>query len=57
MFNEQASTSTFVPSLMATDCHGKPLLAAPKVQKASLIVKTSENENSRESGNNNQLAD
>ena len=42
MFNEQASTGTFVPRVMVTYHHGKPLLAVPKAQKASLIVKTSE---------------
>ena len=29
-FNEQASTGTFVPRVMATYCHAKPLLAIPK---------------------------
>ena len=33
-FNEQASTGTFVHGFMATYCHAKPLLAAPKAQKA-----------------------
>jgi hypothetical protein len=44
--NEQASTGTFVhvPGFMAAYCHAKPLLAALKVQKASPIVGTSENE-------------
>jgi hypothetical protein len=43
-FNEQASTGTFVPGFMATYCHANPLLAALKVQKASPIVETSENQ-------------
>ena len=43
-FNEQASTGMFVPGFMATYCHTKLLLVAPKAQKASLIVRTSENE-------------
>ena len=29
-FNEQASADTFVPSVMTTYCHTKPLLAMPK---------------------------
>ena len=60
-FNEQASTGMFVPGIMATYCHGKPLLAAPKAQKASAIIKTSENERTQESirdgDSDKQLAD
>jgi hypothetical protein len=43
-FNEQTSTEAFIPGFMAIYCHAKPLLAALKVQKASPIVGTSENE-------------
>ena len=61
MFIEQASTGTFVPDFMVTCCHGKPLLAAPNTQKASLIVKTSKDvripELIRGSGSNKQVAD
>ncbi len=61
-FNEQASTciGTFVPGFMVTCCHAKPLLAAPKVQKALPIVRTSENvrtlESIRDSSSDKQLA-
>ena len=48
-FSEQASTGTFVPGFMATYCQAKLLLAAPKVQKASPIVGTSENKRTLES--------
>ena len=34
----------FVPGFIATYFHAKPLLAAPKIQKATPIVETSENE-------------
>ena len=44
MFNEQASTGTFVPGFIATYCHAKLLLVAPKAQNASPIVETIENE-------------
>ena len=47
--NEQASTDTFVPCFMVTYCHSKPLLAAPKAQKALPIVRTSENARTLES--------
>ena len=47
--NEQASIGTFVPGFKATYCHGKPLLAAPKAQKALMIVEISENGRTRES--------
>ena len=36
--------ATFVPGFIATYFQAKPLLAAPKIQKATTIVKTSENE-------------
>ena len=36
--------STFAPGFIATYFHAKPLLAAPKIQEATLIVETSENE-------------
>ena len=52
LFNEQASTGTFV--------HAKPLLEAPKAQKASPIVRTSENKRTLKSirdGGDKQLAD
>ena len=59
-FNEQASIGTFVPGFMVTYCHAKPLLAAPKVQKALPIVRTSENvrtlESIRDGGSDKQLA-
>ena len=59
-FNEQASTGTFIPGYMVTYCHTKPLLAAPKAQKALPIVGTSENvrtlESIRDSGGDKQLA-
>ena len=61
-FNEQATCSigTFVPGFMVTYCHAKPLLAAPKVQKALPIVRTSENvrtlESIRDSGSDKLLA-
>ena len=59
-FNEQASTGTFVPGFMATYCHAKPLLAAPKTHKALPIVRTNENartlESIRDSGGDKQLA-
>ena len=59
-FNEQASTGMFVPGFMATYCHAKPLLAAPKAQKALPTVRTSENmrtlELIRDSGDDKQLA-
>ena len=44
-FDEQATCSTgmFVPCFMVTYCHAKPLLAAPKAQKASPTTGTSEN--------------
>ena len=45
-FSEQAM---FVPGFMATYCQAKLLLAAPKAQKASPIVGTSENERTLES--------
>ena len=60
-FNEQASTVTFVPGFMVIYCHAKPLLATPKAQKVSPIVKTSENERTpeliRDCGSDKQLAD
>ena len=43
MFHDRASTAMFVPGFMATCCHAKPLLAVPKVQKASPTIRTSEN--------------
>jgi hypothetical protein len=43
-FNVQASIGIFVPGFMATYCHAKPLFAALKLQKASPIVGTSENQ-------------
>ena len=36
--------ATFVPGFIATYLHAKPLLAAPKIQKATPIIETSENE-------------
>ena len=36
--------ATFVPGFIATYFHSKPLLAAPKIKKATPIVETSENE-------------
>ena len=60
IFNEQASTGTFVPGFVAIYYHAKPLLAAPKVQKALPIIRTSENvrtlESIRDSGGDKQLA-
>ena len=41
IFNEQASTGTFVPGFMATYCHIKLSLAALKAQN---VLSTSENE-------------
>ena len=43
-FNKQATTGMFITGFMATYCHAMPLLAAPKVLKASSIIGTSENE-------------
>ena len=48
MFNDQASTGMFVPGFMATYCQPKLLLAASMAQKASPIVRTSENERTLE---------
>ena len=47
-FNEYASTGMLVPGLMATYCHTKLLLAAPKAQKVSPIIGKSENERTLE---------
>ncbi len=41
--SEQASTVMFIPGFMVTFCQAKLLLVAPKAQKASPIVRTSEN--------------
>jgi hypothetical protein len=58
MFNEQTSTEAFIPGFMAVYCHTKPLMAALKVQKASPIVRTSEDEPVLESsGGDKRLAD
>ena len=43
-FSEETSTDKFVPGFMLTYCKAKLLLAAPKAQKASPVVGTSENE-------------
>ena len=44
MYHDQSSTAKFVPGFMATCCCAKPLLAAPKVQKASPTVGTRKTE-------------
>ncbi len=48
MFSEQASTGMFVPGFMVTYCLAKLLLAVPKAQKVTLIVRTSENKRTLE---------
>ena len=35
--------ATFVPGFIVTYFHTKPLLTAPKIQKATPIIETSEN--------------
>ena len=63
-FDEQTSIgnlvqATFVPGFIATFFHSKPLLAAPKIKKATPIVETSENkailESIRDVGGEKQL--
>ena len=39
----------FAPGFVVTNCHAKPLLAVPKAQKASSIVRTSGNARKSES--------
>jgi hypothetical protein len=57
-FNEQISTEAFIHGFMVIYCHAKPLLTALKVQKASPIVGTSEDEPVLESsGGDKRLAD
>ena len=51
--------ATFAPGFIVTYFHANPLLAAPKIQEATLIVETSENEailkSIRDGGSEEQL--
>ena len=40
MLNEQASTGTFVPRVMATYCHTNPLLATPNRSETVVVTNT-----------------
>ena len=58
-FNEQTSIGNVCTLFLATYFHAKPLLVAPKIQKATPIVETSENEaileSIRDGGDEKQL--
>ena len=47
--SEQAFRDMFVPGFMVTYYHARPSLAVPNVQKASLIIRASENESQSQS--------
>ena len=51
--------ATLAPAFIVTYFHAKPLLAAPKIQEATLIIETSENEaileSIRDGGSEEQL--